>query len=136
MEIVCSLPDCRFEYFAVPLNPSHKSAAGSGATTGLLIHIKAYDRWTKKLVKLVQNSGVNSVAGVNFTVKMEGPYAELPGPVIGHPEVTKVAAVCSSSSSSSDGKNGHGSSMVGGIVIAAGERSQASCMLHMSVASE
>jgi hypothetical protein len=115
---------CRYEYFAVPLNPSHKRAAGLDTSTGLLIHIKAYDRWTKKLMKLVQNSGVNSNvnsgAGVNFTVKMEGPYAELPGPVMGHPEVTKAAAVCSSSSSS-NGKHAHGSSMVDGIVIAAGK---------------
>jgi hypothetical protein len=68
------------------------------------------------------NSGVNSGAGVKFTVKMEGPYAELPGPVMGHPEVTKAAALCGSSSSSSDGKHAHGSSMVDGIVIAAGEQ--------------
>jgi len=47
----------------------------------MLLHIKGYDRWTKQLVELIANKGVN------FTVKIEGPYAELPGAVLGHPEV-------------------------------------------------
>jgi hypothetical protein len=118
----CRFPvTCRFEYFAVPLNPTHKTPA---ATTGLLIHIKAYDRWTKKLIKFVQNSGVKAGPGANFTVKMEGPYAELLGPVMGHPEVTKAAAVCSGSGSNSDVKDAHSSSssMVDGLIIAAGKQ--------------
>jgi hypothetical protein len=112
---------CRFEYFAVPLDPIHNNSA---AATGLLIHIKAYDRWTKKLIRIVQNSNVKSGPGVNFTVKMEGPYAELPGPVMGHPEVTKAAAVCSGSGSNSDVKDAHSSSssMVDGLIIAAGKQ--------------
>jgi hypothetical protein len=56
-----------FEYIAVPVADDVKLAGGRTAChagTGLLLHIKAYDGWTRQLVKLVEKSGGN------FTVKV------------------------------------------------------------------
>lgn len=76
----------------------------------MLLHIKGYDRWTRQLVDLV------AAKGVNFTVKIEGPYAELPGAVLGHPEL-RLGLSGSSSSSGGDGSK-HDS--CDGLIIAAG----------------
>jgi hypothetical protein len=87
----------------------------------MLLHIKAYDRWTRQLVDLV------AAKGVNFTVKIEGPYAELPGAVLGHPEV-HGGACKDTAHAGFGGKSSvltsHGSDGVDGLVIAAGESSQ------------
>eukprot|EP00879_Flechtneria_rotunda_P005830 GHRR01006134.1.p1 GENE.GHRR01006134.1~~GHRR01006134.1.p1 ORF type:complete len:902 (+),score=349.32 GHRR01006134.1:184-2889(+) len=92
-----------FEYIAVP------DSNGSGAA--VLIHIKAYDRWTQQLVNLVAKSGVN------FSLKMEGPYPEIPGPVLGHPEVTAAAKVACKNAGANSHHKHH---MPDGVVIAAG----------------
>jgi hypothetical protein len=129
-----------FEYFAVPAAAAAAAAGSTAAAggccgssgssksssqqqqqqTGMLLHIKAYDRWTRQLLDLV------AAKGVNFTVKIEGPYAELPGAVLGHLEVH--GGGCKNTGHGGfGGKSGglaaHGSAGVDGLVIAAGESS-------------
>lgn len=53
---------------------SSTAAAAPAAPPAMLVSVKAYDRWTAKLVSLVQQRGTG------LSIWLEGPYAELPPP--------------------------------------------------------
>eukprot|EP00775_Hariotina_reticulata_P001549 gene1549-1888_t len=55
------------------LSAASAGRASGGVCTALLVHIKAYDRWTRKLVQHVADNGCA------IRLKLQGPYPELPG---------------------------------------------------------
>jgi hypothetical protein len=118
-----------FDYIAVPWpatailgttgqSPSSKQSvanAGFGATepqTAMLINMKAAGNWTKAFIAQLAEQGTNVCA------KVQGPYADIGSPVIGHGNAgygqTSVAAAGIK-------KNSSGQEL-GGSVIVAGEQ--------------
>lgn len=77
-----------FEYIAVPWPTADPTTGRTITQTALLVHIKGYNGWTKQLLALVASKGKD------LALKIQGPYSELPGPVVGHPEVSPADGNC------------------------------------------
>jgi hypothetical protein len=98
-----------FDYIAVPW-PASDAAADAHGQTAMLIHMKAYSRWTRKFIARIAEQGVN------IRVKMQGPYADGGGSsAAGHGSAAAAAVAAVGSAKQ------HNAEQLDAAIIVAGE---------------